>query len=83
METLMEWLRSPPVPTRSITPSGSASSTGTARSSMALTRPVSSSAVSPFIRSATMKPAICDGVAFPEDLAHRGRRGAAVGSPPR
>jgi hypothetical protein len=54
VDTLMLPDPSPPVPTMSTTPSGSSSTTGVERSSMAPTIPASSSAVSPFIRSATM-----------------------------
>src|SRR5690348_3629995 len=54
---------SPPVP--HVSRSAPSTSIGVATARAVRAKPVSSSAVSPFIRSATMKPAICDGVASP------------------
>ena len=71
VETLIVWLRSPPVPTMSTAwsrrPAGSG--TSSAASSMAASRPVSSSTDSPFIRRATTKPASWAGVAAPSRIS--------------
>ncbi|MCY1224605.1 hypothetical protein D9M72_367690 [compost metagenome] len=65
MLTVFSW--SPPVPTMSsFSP---AMSTGFACASMASTSPAISSTVSPFDRSATRNPAICEGVASPDMMA--------------
>ena len=65
--TLIEWLRSPPVPTMSIASARSCSLSGTsvALASTASSRPDSSSGVSPLARSATTKPISCAAVASP------------------
>ena len=68
--TLMEWLRSPPVPTMSTARSRSASDSGTisAASRTASSSPDNSSGVSPLARSAMMKPINCAGVASPAKM---------------
>ncbi len=58
---------SPPVPTRSTMRPGM--SIGVARASIVSARPLSSPAVSPFIRSATPNPAIWVGVAAPSMIS--------------
>src|SRR5215467_3813145 len=58
---------SPPVPTRST--SGPGMLSGVARASITSASPPSSPTVSPFIRSATPKPAICVGVAAPSMIS--------------
>ncbi len=58
---------SPPVPTMSIAPAGA--STRRTRSRIALANPVSSSTVSPRIRSATSSAASCAGVDSPSITA--------------
>ena len=63
--------RSPPVPTTSTV--GPGTSMRTAWASIASTRPVSSSTVSPLARSPTTKPATCTGVLSPlmmRSIAH-------------
>ena len=71
VETLIECERSPPVPTmstaRARTPSSSGTSEAAART--ASSRPDSSSAVSPLMRSATEKAINCAGVAPPDRIA--------------
>ena len=56
------------------------SSTRSAASSMASTSPASSSTVSPFMRRATMNPAIWAGVAAPSRISAIGAPAAAVGA---
>src|SRR4029453_2997917 len=63
VETLKVPARSPPVP--QVSSSGPGTANGAAAASMALTRPVTSSAVSPLIRRAVAKAAIWAGVASP------------------
>ena len=58
---------SPPVPTRST--SGPGTLIGVARRSITSESPASSPAVSPFIRSATAKPATWTGVAAPSMIS--------------
>ena len=58
---------SPPVPTRSTSRPGT--EIGAAWASMAWARPPTSATVSPFIRSATAKPAIWTGVAAPSMIS--------------
>ena len=65
VDTLIEWLRSPPVPHVSITPSRLDSVTRSLASCIAVTSPAISSTVSPLMRSATMNAAIWADVALP------------------
>lgn len=63
VEMFTVFCRSPPVPTMSRrSPS---MDSGRALASIASTKPVSSSTVSPLARSATRKPATCESVALP------------------
>ena len=80
VETLMVWLRSPPVPTTSTARARTSSSSGTssAAASMAARSPVSSSTDSPFMRSATTKPASCAGVAVPCRISAMAARACSV-----
>ena len=75
VETLMLWDRSPPVPTMSTRLDGSASGRGALKALSIIEftgSPVGAATVSPFMRRATMKPAICASVGVPlEDLPHR------------
>ena len=69
VDTLMVWARSPPVPTMSTADMPGSSVTRSAAATMASTMPASSSTVSPFMRRATMNPAICAGVAAPSRIS--------------
>jgi hypothetical protein len=69
VDTLMVWAWSPPVPTMSTTGPSTSSTTGSLSASMASTRPRSSSTVSPFIRRATMNPAIWASDAAPARIS--------------
>src|ERR1700694_603935 len=87
VDTLMLRLPSPPVP--QVSTSSPSTSTLSASSNMAATRPDISSAVSPFIRIAVMKEAIWEGVGAPdstwciEALAWSWVRSAPAVSKPR
>ena len=83
VETLIVWARSPPVPTMSTTAMSGGRSTRSPAASMASSMPVSSSTVSPFMRRATMNPAIWAGVAAPSRIsAIAARARSAVRSAP-
>ena len=79
VDTLMERLRSPPVPQVSTTSSGLGRGSGSAWVSMARTKPVISSTVSPLMRKAVTKAAICAGVAAPARTSPRASRGLLRG----
>lgn len=70
VDTLIECDRSPPVPTMSTADARSSSSSGTSSpaASTASSRPDSSSAVSPLMRSATVRAISCAGVAPPDRI---------------
>src|SRR5690606_24435457 len=79
VETLIVWARSPPVPTMSTTSTSGGSSRRSGAASMASSMPLSSSTVSPFIRRATMKAAICAEVAAPSSTSAMASRARSAG----
>ena len=84
VDTLMLWLRSPPVPTTSMARSTNIvrQVTRYAAASMASSIPVSSSTVSPFTRSATTKAASWAGVACLEQSRSMAARAVPAGEVP-
>ena len=76
VEMLKVPARSPPVP--QVSTAGVRSGTGTAWSRIDLTIPVSSSTVSPLIRSAASKAPIWAGVATPSNISSITARAVAV-----
>ena len=79
--TLMEWLRSPPVPTMSTARDRRSSPSGTnaAASSTASSRPLSSSGDSPLARRATTKPMSWAAVASPDRMVAIAARACDAG----
>ncbi len=79
--TLIEWLRSPPVPTMSTARDRSSSLSGTsvAAASTASSNPLSSSGVSPLARSATTNPINCAAVASPDRIVAIASRACEAG----